>query len=430
MESINNNNKKFGLAKTPWPRFRANSRASAKSTFPGPKGDSVVWKRKIGLASGEPAIGLNSEIYLPLASKELVMISSKGEELWRQSFMGFSGKSLRGITTPVVRADGSIIAAVFRKVFCLETDGKQRWEKTIDGIPSAPNISSRGTIYVSAWSIDWAGMYVISPKGESSGKDDPRIKKRWNTGRYVNVAAAAIDNKGRVYVPYRDNITHPEAYTWDPIDEVEEEYQYETIIFDSEGSKLGKYNAYISKVSSVYPTTISINKQGLVHYSHGGYPGLVSFSFDDPLPGKNRYRKKKKWTWDLYRDKDNDKEGPAYSHNAYGYVALDKNRVWFRTSKNLSSTRIIVQINTSKVETKKTISWNIFDVSSTAEADPIIDNNGLVYIGTTNGKIHVFSSNGEKIRVIDIKHPISTMIIGPDASLVTTTQDGYICLVQ
>ena len=427
----NNPNKKFCLAKTPWPRFRASPGGSGRSSFPGPKDDSVVWETKVGEISGEPVIGVEGVIYLPLESKELVSISSEGEELWRQSFMGFGGKPLFGITTPAVRADGSIITAVLRKVLCLEPNGEHRWEKTIDGLPSAPNIGSQGTIYISAWSIDWAGMYVISPEGESTGQDDPQIKKRWRGGRYVDVTPAALDNKGRVYVAYRDNITHPEAYTWDPIDEVEEKYQYKTTIFNSKGKKLGEFAAYINEVSHVYPVSIIISSQGCAHFVHGGYPGLVSFTFEDPLPGKKRYRKKERWSWDLFRDKDNDKEGVAFGHNTIGYPALDDNdNVWFRTSKDLSSTGIIVQIDASKANTKKTINWDVFEVSSKVEADPIVDNKSFVYIGTIDGKIHVFNFDGEKINVIDIKHPISTIVIGSDSSLVATTEDGYICSIQ
>ncbi|MGD2072824.1 MAG: hypothetical protein PVG65_04985, partial [Candidatus Thorarchaeota archaeon] len=144
------------LASSPWPRLRADSEATGKSTFPGPSNDKVIWIKKVGKSSGEPSVGLDGSIYLPLKSEELVAISSDGSELWKKGLIGHRDAYLRGITTPAIRSDSSLIVAAMRKVECLEPDGTQRWEKTIDGLPKAPNIGPQGIIYVSAWSIDWA----------------------------------------------------------------------------------------------------------------------------------------------------------------------------------------------------------------------------------------------------------------------------------
>ena len=143
------------LANSSWPRFRANSGSTGKSSYSGPEGDKIIWELKVGVFSSEPAINFDGNLFIPLKSEELVAISSDGKEMWRKSLMGYSGKPLRGITTPLIRGDGSLITAALRKIVCLEPTGDQRWEKIIDGLPSAPNIGPQGTIYVSAWSIDW-----------------------------------------------------------------------------------------------------------------------------------------------------------------------------------------------------------------------------------------------------------------------------------
>ena len=328
------------LLNSSWPRFRANSGSTGKSSYSGPDREEIIWESKVGNFSGEPAIDSDGNIHSPLKSEELVAISSDGKELWRKSLIGYSGKPLRGITTPLIREDGSLITAALRKVVCLEPTGEQRWEKTIDGLPSAPNIGPQGTIYVSAWSIDWAGMYVISPEGESIGCDDPKVKKGWRAGRFVSISPPSIDNEGNVYLPFRDNITHPEAYTWDPIDEVDEDYQYQCVVFDPEGNKLGKF--YPHTRSFAYPTSVSINNKGCAHYIQASWPGLVCFTLGDILTDKAKYNEKFQWSWDIYRDDEDGKEGESYMHKPAGYVSiLDENRVWFRTTKNLSSTKII-----------------------------------------------------------------------------------------
>jgi hypothetical protein len=229
------------LAPSPWPRIRADSGATGKSAFPGPSKDKIVWTKKVGKSSGEPVIGLDGTIYLTLKSEELVAISSDGSELWKKGLIGHRDVYLRGITTPTIRADGSLIVAAMRKVECLEPDGTQRWEKTIDGLPNPPNIGPQGIIYIPAWSIDWAGVYIISPEGEMFGKDDPMISDRWDAQRGVTIFPAAIDKDGNAFVAYRSNVTHPEAYTWDPPDEVDEDFFYNCVIFDSEGNKIGDF---------------------------------------------------------------------------------------------------------------------------------------------------------------------------------------------
>ncbi len=418
------------LANSSWPRCRANSGSTGKSSYSGPDGEEIIWETQIGNFSGEPAIDSDGNIYIPLKSEELVAISSDGKELWRKSFIGYSGKPLRGITTPSIREDGSLITAALRKIVCLEPTGEQRWEKTIDGLPSAPNIGPQGTIYVSAWSIDWAGMYVISPEGESIGCDDPKVKKSWRAGRFVSISPPSIDTEGNVYLSFRDNITHPEAYTWDPIDEVVEDYQYQCVVFDPEGNKLGRF--YPHTRSFVYPTSVSINNKGCTHYVQASWPGLVCFTLDDILTDKAKHNKKFQWSWDIFRDEDDDgNEGPAFRHKAAGYIAiLDENRVWFRTTKDLSSTNVIVQVDASEANTKDILNREVIRVSDKVDADPVIDCNDRLYIGTVKGKIHIIDSRGKELRTIDVGHPIISLVIGPDKSLVITTKDKHLCLIR
>jgi len=104
--------------------------------------------------------------------------------------------------------------------------------------------------------------------------------------------------------------------------------------------------------------------------------------------------------------------------------------VWFRTLKYLSSTNVLVQVNASEVNTKGILDMKVIKVSAKVEADPVIDSNDLLYVGTLKGKIHIVNSQGEGLRNIDVGHPIISLVIGPDKSLVITTKDKHLCLVR
>ena len=456
------------LAPSPWPRLRADSGATGKSAFPGPSSNKVIWTEKVGKSSGEPSVGLDGSIYLPLESEELVTMSSDGSELWKKGLIGHRDEYLRGITTPAIRADGSLIVAALRKVACLEPDGTKRWEKTIDGLPKAPNIGPKGIIYVSAWSIDWAGMYVISPEGESFGQDDPMISDRWSVERGVTIFPAAIDRDGNVFVAYRSNATHPEAYTWDPIDEVDENFFYNCVIFDSEGNKIGdfipkhpRHVCYPLPTSgTLIPNSVSISPDNLVHYLGGGYGVLLAFSLSDVLAIKRpknfawihyytewSSRREKiiekmisacKWTWHNNSDKDSKgMKGPAYARMTVSYPALaDDSIMWVRLSSKWSSSieprpsSMILRIDSSRIKKHQELLWNHFTLPANIGASPIIDSNGIVYAGCNNGNVYTLDSDGTIIQTIEVGHPVSSLAIGLDESLIVITKNGKICLVR
>ena len=460
------------LAPSPWSRLRADSGATGKSTFPGPSGDKVVWTKKVGKPSGEPALGLDGSIYLPLESEELVAIDSDGSELWKKGLIGHRDVYLRGITTPAIRTDGSLIVAAMRKVACLEPDGTQRWEKTIDGLPKAPNIGPQGIIYVSAWSIDWAGMYIISPEGESFGQDDPMISDRWHAKRGATTFPVTIDIDGNVFVAYRNNATHPSAYDWE--DEVVEEFFYNCIVFDSEGNKISDFlpknpgqPLYPSPTSSecVF-NSISINTDNLVYYLGGGHGDILVFALSEILAIErpinfdwgpyyceySSYRNKIietmiqtcRWHWYYEQDIDsNGKKGPIYDQRPISYPALaDGSVVWVRLAqKSYSATQPsdkILRIDASRIKKQQVdfdhfkipANYDHFKLPANIGASPIIDGTGIVYVGCDNGNVYALGPDGTIIQAIEVGHPVSSLVIGLDESLIVVTKNGKICLIQ
>ncbi len=457
------------LAQSPWPRFRGNSGASGRSLHPGPEGSKVIWTKKVTRISGEPSIGLDGTIFIPLESKHLLSLDSDGQKIWKQEFFGHRKVSLQGVTTPAIRKDGTLITATLRKVICLEPDGKIRWERIIDGLPCAPNIGPQGRIYVSGSSIDWAGMYVISPKGEAVGRDDPRIIRHWSANRSQEVTPAVVDKIGNVYVAFHANYTHPEAYSWDPADEVGEELFYACTIFNADGDRIGKFVPFYHSSGNNVPNSISVNREGIVHYNGGPFGDFVAFYPEKILAleipdykvfltkyylyessGKSTKKVHEavdelvlhcEWNWHDERDQNVEgKQGPAYGREIQGYPALgNKGVVWTRISKKGSRSssddmkkpsNCFIRIDPSKLISENRLHHDAIELSGVVKADPIIDGNGHVYVGTIKGKVHVLNEKGEEIRVIDTGFPVRALVIGPDNSLITTGNSGNICLIR
>ena len=404
--------------------------ATGKSTFPGPERGVIAWQVQADKISGEPSVGIDGNIYIPLESGDILALNTDGEELWCRPLLGGGGKPLQDISTPAIRADGSLIVAAIGRVACLEPDGELRWEKRIDGLPSSPCINAQGRIFISAWSFDWAGMYVISPAGQSVGLDDPRVKEGWRAGRFVFISAPCVDEEGRVYLAYRDNITPPEAYTWDPIDEVREDYEYRCVIFDTDGKKLGRFSAY--RNHHPYPTAVSVSQKGNACYTHPAYPELVCFTLQDVLTDDRQYTEACQWSWDRSRDKDSEgKKGLSYALKPYGYVSLlDDEHVWFRTSKNREPTDVILMMDASEMHTKGRLIHEVRRVSAPVEAEIVIDSLERAYVGSSDGKIHVYDEKAELIKVIDIESPIKALAIGLDSSLIVGTSNQKILMVK
>ena len=71
----------------------------------------------------------------------------------------------------------------------------------------------------------------------------------------------------------------------------------------------------------------------------------------------------------------------------------------------------------------------VLRLSGPVAADPVIDCDGRIYVGTLGGAVHVFDPAGIEQKVVDIGSPVSALAIGPDASLVVVCEDDSVYLV-
>jgi len=304
-------------------------------------------------------------------------------------------------------------------------------------------------------------------EGESFGQDDPMISNRWNAQRGVTIFPAAIDKEGNVYVAYRNNATHPEAYSWDG-DEADEEYFYNCVIFDSEGNKIGDFIPKHPR-QTFYPSptsgncvfnSVSVSTENLVHYLGGGWGDILVFALSDILAIKRpknfawghyytEYSARRikiiekmiqvcRWHWYDERDIDsNGKKGPIYLQRAISYPTLaDDSVVWVRLApKNYSGTQPrpsekILRIDASRIKKHQQLNYDHFKLPANIGASPIIDDNGIVYAGCNNGNVYTLDSEGAIIQTIEIGHPVSSLAIGLDESLIVATKNGTVCLVR
>lgn len=71
----------------------------------------------------------------------------------------------------------------------------------------------------------------------------------------------------------------------------------------------------------------------------------------------------------------------------------------------------------------------IWRLSAPFVADPVIDRDGTIYVGTHAGMMHAFEPGGVEMGIADVGSQ-SSLGIGPDASRVVVREDAIIGLVR
>jgi hypothetical protein len=306
-----------------------------------------------------------------------------------------------------------MIVAAIGSVTCLNPDGSLVWEMFIDGTPAAPNIGRQGTIYVSAWSLDWIGLYLISPDGEATGQDDPRLAEDWRPGPGCQVTPVALDDRGHVAVAYREY----EKYRWDPDDpeDVDEFHKYRLVVFDEEGHRIG---SHVSDEGWWEPSALSVGGNGRFYHVGCGHM-MVSAP-----------REEKPRSYDETHD-PGDFNGlgaagyPTHGSNGTVWVRLARNPPEVGPDRETEQSPLVVGLVGDSEDIRA-----VLRLGGDVATDPVIDCNGQIYVGTLGGAVHVFDPTGIEQKVADVGSPVSALTIGPNASLVVVGEDGVVQLVS
>ena len=116
---------------------------------------SINWRYPASGGTGSPAIGYNGTIYLE-GSNYLYAVAPSGALVWKSVVGDHDSYS-----SPVVAPDGTIyVCSSSGTLYAFDTDGSQKWSKSLEARDRSPALGADGTIYVGG-----GGLYAISPDG-------------------------------------------------------------------------------------------------------------------------------------------------------------------------------------------------------------------------------------------------------------------------
>ena len=146
-----------GLADSPWPCFKHDSRHTGLSMYVGAQSNNLKWSRQTD------------------------------DEIW---------------SSPAIDTDGTIyIGSNDGKIYALNPDSTLKWTfQTGDKVESSPAIDIEGTIYFGSYD---SYVYALDPNGN--------LKWSYQTGDKV-LASPSIDVDGTIIIGSEDNI----VYAFDP----------------------------------------------------------------------------------------------------------------------------------------------------------------------------------------------------------------------
>jgi len=175
----------YGLADTPWPKFRGNARNTGQSQYIGPQTNRLVWSFQSGsFSESSPAIGSDGTVYIGSWGNRLYAINPDGTLKWSYQ----TGSWIR--SSPAIGCDGTVyVGSDDGKLYAINSDEILKWSyQTGDSIGSSPAIGGDGTIYVGSGDDK---LYAINPDGA--------LKWSYQTGAGI-FSSPAIGGDGTVYV--------------------------------------------------------------------------------------------------------------------------------------------------------------------------------------------------------------------------------------
>lgn len=178
------------MAGEPWPNFRCDMQHSGRTTRVSRVRPTVNWSVPTsGSIAGSPVMDADGNLYVATATGRVSAFDRAGKRLWDFSTLG-------GIFgSPTLGPDSTIYVGDLTGVlYALSPKGSVRWLYRIDNggkdarIVQAPAVGPNGTIYASSWD---GHVHAVTPEG----------KRHWtfNSGRLLS-ASPAIDSSGTIYV--------------------------------------------------------------------------------------------------------------------------------------------------------------------------------------------------------------------------------------
>lgn len=181
-----------GLAKSAWPKFRANAGNTGLSPYAGPQTATLKWVFDTGdRVLSNPVMGADGTVYVGCYSG-LHAMDPAGTLKWVFRTGGVINAS------PAIGADGTLyVGSTDRNLYAITPGGAEKWRLPMGGtVNSGPAIREDGTIYVGCYDNN---LYAVRPDGT--------VDWRFATGGLVE-SSPAISPDGTVYVGSLDRCVY------------------------------------------------------------------------------------------------------------------------------------------------------------------------------------------------------------------------------
>ncbi len=176
------------LASGPWPALQRDAQRTGHTATTGPITDTLRWEMPTGSAiSSSPAVASDGTIYFGAWNNQLYAINKNGFIKWAFS----AGNAIS--SSPAIGPAGTVYFGSYDgNIYAVHPDGTKNWEQsTGDIVTSSPIVASDGTIYIGSWDDK---VYAFNPDG--SLKWDPPF----TTGGDVSSSPALSADENTLYV--------------------------------------------------------------------------------------------------------------------------------------------------------------------------------------------------------------------------------------
>jgi len=370
----------YGLADTPWPKFRGNARNTGQSQYIGPQTNRLVWSFQSGsFSESSPAIGSDGTVYIGSWGNRLYAINPDGTLKWSYQ----TGSWIR--SSPAIGCDGTVyVGSDDGKLYAINSDEILKWSyQTGDSIGSSPAIGGDGTIYVGSGDDK---LYAINPDGA--------LKWSYQTGAGI-FSSPAIGGDGTVYVGSDD---------------------YELYAINSDGTLKWSYRTGNGIISSP-----AIGSDGTVYV--GSEDRLYAINSDGTL----------KWSYQTGETIYSSYSSPAIGSDGTVYVGSvdptyttdnklyainsDGTLKWscqiggsIYSSPAIGSDGVVYVGSTDyklyAINPDGALKWS-YQTEGGISSSPAIGSDGTLYIGSWDGKLYAFQDLDEENPTVTLSSPAS-----------------------
>ena len=346
---------------SPWPMLQHDVRHTGKSPYSGPSTGYQKWVVNLAGMTGPGS---------PVIASDGSIYYGVSDTLVKVTADGSVSQFYKGeynsIRTPALSAGGAVYFADGYYLYAVNAEGQLIWKHEIyTGWSSAPVIGSNGTIYIGSNYY----LYALTPDGEQIWQ------RMLSNGRWIR--SPVLDSNGNIYTVGKNGSCNAcqTVYALNPLD----------------GSIIWQTNPWF------YSTALSLDDQGVLYV--GGFNGTGRAG----LYALNSSNGSQKWYAPIGGilesvpaiNQDTIYVGTYYNNTLYAVNRLNGDILWGFTAEDKIT------------------------------AAPIVDKQGVIYIGSIDKKLYAINSDGSLKWQVALSDEIQyAAAIGSDGTIYVVTNDG------